>query len=326
MDAQQTLNHVRNLGKIRAAKYYEANKDAINLKRQKPKIQIIPKTKKNELSLNQVQDKIKELNIPNKTTELKYLNDIKRLFQITDSTDLLSILKDSKTIDAINSSVKPNGEPYSVNTQKALYQSILFVIDNLKLDIDKRDYITQFETKKVVSFDQTAAKDDIVPTFKEYINKAKKVFGIGSAEVLIAKFYDVLTLRDDFGLIITDKEIEGNYLLIKPSIEIVINYYKTDKKYGVIRYKLPKALDRETRAFIENHDLQVGDYLFGEKNLSGMVVKMNQELGYTGGVSLFRKMKISELYNTASTEDKVKLAEAMKHSPVIQKTYLRRLI
>ena len=166
-----------------------------------------------------------------------------------------------------------------------------------------------------------------VPTFEEYLQGCKANFTVGSKEILIAKFYDELTVRDDYGLVITDKNLENKkYLLIKPaSIEVVINNYKTDKKYGVIRHKLTKALEKITRTYITKNGLKLGDYLFGTEHLSSFVSKMNKILEYKGGVGLFRHMKITEQLSKATPAERVKLAEVMKHSPVIQKTYLRKM-
>ena len=52
---------------------------------------------------------------------------------------------------------------------------------------------------------------------------------------------------------------------------------------------------------------------------------MNQALGYSGGINLFRHMKITQVLNKESNhETRLKLAAAMKHSNVIQKAYLRK--
>ena len=265
-----------------------------------------------------------------KSSETKYLGDIKRVMKMTGCDDLNECLKQSnKIIDLINTSKMRNGEPYAENTKKSAFQSILFVIDNLKLNIDKKPYLDQFEIKKIISMEQNEDKiaNEEVPTFEEYIDGCKANFKVGSKEILIAKFYDELTVRDDFGLVITDTNLENrNYLLIKPtSIEIVINNYKTDKKYGIIRHKLTKALEKFTRAYITKNDLKFGEYLFGMPHLSSFVSKMNKILEYKGGVGLFRHMKITDQLATASPAERVKLAEVMKHSPVIQKAYLRKM-
>ena len=204
----------------------------------------------------------------------------------------------------------------------------MFIIDKLNLDIDKSLYLKQFEVKKIISTEQNNDKSqhDEVPSFDEYLKKCKKTFGGNSKEFLVAKFYDELTVRDDFGLILTDKPLDKtNYLLVKPkSIEIVINNYKTDKKHGVISHTLTKALEKLTRAYIATNHLKMGDFLFGSEHLSSFVSKMNKTLGYSSGVGLFRHMKITEQSENSTPEQRVVLAAAMAHSPVVQLKYLRK--
>ena len=64
-----------------------------------------------------------------------------------------STLTVPKIIDLVNNSKMRNGEPYAENTKKSAFQSILFVIDNLKLNIDKKPYLEQFEIKKIISME-----------------------------------------------------------------------------------------------------------------------------------------------------------------------------
>lgn len=376
MNSSEQIAHIRTLGKIRSAKHYDLNKDAINQKRreryalkhgltqppiQTPVLPVLPpvlppiqtpvltpvpvqpipvppasikkgkKTiqSKNVLSLAIVQQKIKDLNIENKKTEKKYVADVKRLMDMTQCNDLNECLKKpKKIIELVNNSKKRNGENYSENTKKSVYQTILYVIDKLKLDIDKTLYMKQFEVKKIISTEQNNDKThhEEVPSFDEYVKKCKKTFGGNSKEFLVAKFYDELTVRDDFGLIITDKPLDKtNYLLVKPkSIEVVINNYKTDKKHGVISHKLSKGLEKLTRAYITTNHLGMGDFLFGSEHLSAFVSKMNKTMGYTGGVGLFRHMKITEQSENSTPEQRVELANAMAHSPVVQTKYLRK--
>jgi hypothetical protein len=73
MDAEQTLGHVKELGAARAAKHYEANKDAINQKRReaylKKKATSVPDTKpddskaKHDIEFDEIIKGINELDI-----------------------------------------------------------------------------------------------------------------------------------------------------------------------------------------------------------------------------------------------------------------------
>jgi hypothetical protein len=361
MDPVEQLNHIRELGKARAKRHYDANKEAVNAKRRAKYAEkkatvattqalapahapAVPKApskqytwddiigpqqpKKTELTLEEVSKKIKDLDL-HKGTEKKYLEDIQRTMKMTGCTDLLVCLtRPQQIIKLVNESKKKNGEPYSDNTKKSVFQSILFVIDNLKLSIDKKPYNEQFELYKIKSADLNEQKiqNEEVPSWKEYLKKSRAKFGMTSKEYLLARFYDELTVRDDFGLIITDEILDNNnYLLVRGAyIEIVINTYKTDKKYGQIRYKLKKSLENLTREYIAKNKLKIGDLIFGTPKLTSVISKMNDELGYHGGVNFFRHMTVTEELEKASPAQRLKLAEVMKHSPVVQKAYLRK--
>lgn len=386
MDATEQLSRIRELGKARAKKYYEANKEKLNAKRREqrakakeakaevpeikevkievpqmdtPKIKEVKKTSKKgpingkdytwndilgapqvqfkkvepivierPLPLKTVQQKIKELNLK-PSNEKKYSDDIKRVMKMLQCDDLNTCLSNpSAVIQKINDAKMRNGDPYSINTKKSAYQSILFVIDQLKLKVDKKKYIEQFEILKVESQEQTVhrVEEEPIPLWKDYLRKCRAIFGIDSKEYLIARFYDEFTVRDDLGLVLADDTRDDNYLFVRPDyLEVVINSYKTDKKYGQIRYKLKGSLEKLTRDYITKHNLKIGDLLFAQPTLSPIVSKMNKELGYSSGVNLFRHMTTSEqLAKAKSAEQKVKLAEAMKHSPVVQVSYLRK--
>ena len=84
--------------------------------------------------------------------------------------------------------------------------------------------------------------------------------------------------------------------------------------------KLSKIL----RTYFEREKLAYDGYLFGDKPLSSFVSKMNKKIGIIGGISLFRPMSVSDLLKTKPTaQARQKLAETMRHSPIVQLRYLR---
>jgi hypothetical protein len=99
----------------------------------------------------------------------------------------------------------------------------------------------------------------------------------------------------------------------------------TIKKYGVIEEKCSKGLSTLIRKYIIENSIKVGDYLFGDKKLSQYVSPNNLKVGVKGGTNVFRHMKITdELKTIKSPEERIKLAESMKHSPMVQLKYVRR--
>ena len=125
----------------------------------------------------------------------KYKQDIKRLLVLTQCEDFIKCLKDyKKIIDIINNSTKQNGDAYSVNTKKALYQMIIYLIDKLNFPISakiKQKYIQQFEIFKINSNDETIQKQETtqIPTFNAYINEIKDAYGVESIIYFLSKLY-----------------------------------------------------------------------------------------------------------------------------------------
>jgi hypothetical protein len=270
----------------------------------------------------------------------KYTQDIKRLMILTECDNFIKCLKDyKKNIGIINDSKKPNGEAYSVNTRKALFQMILYLIDKLQLPISlkiKQQYIQQFDIYKISSNDYSTEKQETAPiyTFKEYLEKVKDEYGVDSKIYVLSKLYEEVTLRDDFILMIKPtiddtKKKDENYIVVpkKDALTLIVNKYKTSEKYGQIKVKLSLPLSKLIRNYISNKDLNDDDYLFGDKNLSNFVSNINKKIGIKGGINEYRKMSVTDLiFSKPTAQQRQKLAETMKHSPIVQLRYLRKTI
>jgi hypothetical protein len=218
---------------------------------------------------------------------------------------------------------------------------VLYIIDNLKLPIEeviKGYYVNQFEIMKLNCIDENmVTQDTIIISFTDYLKKIKERFGEESKEYLISLLYNEATLRDDFTLKIVSsikdtKNNDENFIIVSPKEEnltLIINHYKTREQYGVIKIRLSIGLSRMIRKYIQVENLSINDYLFGNKNLSTFVQKMNKEIDVNGGINLYRKMKISEMYKkydgNPSAEERINLSNLMVHSPILQTRYLRKI-
>jgi hypothetical protein len=316
------MNTMTEQNRIRSAKFYELNKEAINAKRREKRAlkKAVPIAE--ELSYDELITKFNELTFTNEKTKLKYLDDIKRLYTIGKFTNFISILK------------IPAGEPnmllnieatdFSTWTKIGLYQMILILIDRLKLDVDKAPYVKALEISKIKVTDETKEKQEVpIMSFAEYLEKVKeqpKLF-------MIASLYNELTLRDDFVLKIVSNKTEipddtqDSFIVINQKSKkanIIIYKYKTEKKYGVIDVKLSMELTKQLKEYIAKW--KIVDYLFGDQPLTKFVSKNNKKLGITGAISLFRKMKVSDLLNKedVTPEERYALSLEMKHSPAVQ--------
>ena len=110
-------------------------------------------------------------------------------------------------------------------------------------------------------------------------------------------------------------------------LTVIINKYKTYKKYGKINEKVTLPLSKLIREYITRNKIQYGDFLFGKaKKQSAFVSKMNKSIGETSGVSIFRHMKASEYDNDyRSPQEKAELAYKMKHSGLVNLAYVRKI-
>lgn len=275
--------------------------------------------------------------IEKKSTLVKYKSDFKRLILITGCGNIIQCFKNhKKLIKEIENAKQPNGNDYALNTKKSLIQTILFIITHFNLKIPPtavKAYKNIFEIYKVKSIDATDEKynEKSVLKFSEYLEKVKGYFGDNSKMYLLAALYNEVTIRDDMVLKIVTlqkniKDNTNNILVSRTAITLFINSYKTAEKYGQIKVKLSHILSNQIRNYITTNNLKEGDYLFGDKKLSSFITNNNLKIGVIGGVSLMRQMKISEeLDKNKSAEKRIELAEKMKHSPIVQLRYLRKL-
>ena len=365
MNAEQELARFRDMNKARAKRHYDAKKDEINAKRREKYLaslisqQEINVAKKETdtnpiFSYNYICDELEERDM-NKRTKSKYLDDLRRFVILTNCEDnVITCINDyKKTIPIIHNAAKPDGLPYALNTKKSLFQMVLYIIDNLKLPIKelvKGYYVNQFEIMKLNSIDENiVTQDTIIISFTDYLKKIKERFGENSKEYLISLLYNEATLRDDFILKIVPsikdtKDDNENFIIVsekEQNLTLIINHYKTREQYGVIKIRLSIGLSRMIRKYIQVENLstsgrpglvpegRMNDYLFGNKNLSTFVQKMNKEIDVNGGINLYRKMKISEMYKkydgNPSAEERINLSNLMVHSPILQTRYLRKI-
>lgn len=353
MNAEQTLAHIRELTRNRVAKHYDANKEEINRKRREKYALKHPKSAPQAEpaqapETNMVVEKLETITLPKTKTikvkkvlkqldtdfipllkeqgKIKYIADLKRIVAIIGTNNLLELNKKA-TFDKLITSTKKNGEPYATNSRKADFQCILYLIDSCGLAVKKQPYFDKFQEYKIESSDDRDEKaKEIIPTFKDYLGKVATTYGKDSKLFLIGSLYDAFTIRDDYQLKLVNKpDNEKDNFLVLPSMKIIINSYKTDKKYGQLVFQPKKPLVTLIKKFIERTKLGLGDYLFENKPLTQFVSVNNAKMGFKGSINLFRHMKITDEHPNATPEKKVELTKIMGHSVLVQKNYLKSL-
>lgn len=352
--------------RLRQAKHYALKKEAINAKRREKYRECVAKcfaeankgykepfvpekpvftfgdkkikdlSKNKTLSYDEIVKYLDELEL-NVNTANKYKQDIKRFVKITNCDDVIKCLKRSDLIISdIENGKMQNGNPYSNNTKKGLYQTILFIVDRFNLNINKQPYKLKFEEAKIQSMEDNDKKvyEEPVMKFSQFIDKVKREFGEKSKMYAIVKLYDEVPVRDDFQLKVVDKvadtkDTNFNYILTYPSknSKVILNNFKTKENYGAIKESISKETSKLLRDYMKNNDIKVGDYLFGSDKLSSYITANNNKLGVNKGFSTYRHMKISEeLGKVKSIPERQSLASVMGHSPMTQLKYVRNLI
>jgi hypothetical protein len=358
-DAEQRLEAIKLQSKTRAKKYYDAHKEEIAERRKAKRILLKAKP---QLSVQeQKNEEIKNLSVINMiklinnteglsdTSKKSYRSESIKLARILNITDFTTAFLDSKkVIEKIEKAMKVTGkkDTYSINSKKQMYQSILKLVDDImKINIpnkSRKDYTAKFETTKFISNMEADANtlDNEVMDYDEYLDMVKKRYGEVSKEYIIASLYHLSGFRDDLQLELIPNEtpetkanIKRNYLVVNQKLSgvrytMILNHYKTDKKYESDTIKIPVGLSNIIKKYIESKDLHYGDYLFGDKKLSSTIIKFNRNMNLDIGINQLRQMRVSKhLANGDITPEKrVELAMEMKHAPQTTSRYKRTII
>jgi hypothetical protein len=152
-------------------------------------VEPIQPTSSNELSFDVIKQKLNNLEIP-ASTKKKYIDDCKTLMRLTDCNNLKDCLKDHKKIIKLIENGKQIRDPskdYSLNTKKGLFQTIVYLIDNLNIGLSVatiKNYKDIFEQYKIRSNDLSDERiinsNNAVIGYKNYIAKIKNKFGVDS--------------------------------------------------------------------------------------------------------------------------------------------------
>ena len=132
-----------------------------------PKPTKASKNGKDILDLNKTIELLNELNYNSENTKKTHIQNIKNVFYVTESNDLLKCLKKPKIIiDYIDNSLKKTtGKSYSINSKKGLIESIVFVITKLNIKLPEKirqKYTVYFNVLKIKSNEQTENKKIIL--------------------------------------------------------------------------------------------------------------------------------------------------------------------
>jgi len=281
--------------------------------------------KQNPISIEDIKAKLIEV-IPNKNSAMTWFYAVQRIMKQFEETDFVKLINSKDLIEKLNST------DFKANTRQTNYTAILKVIHTLDVKLSsaiKKKIVHAFQSSKIKAHEYAAEPKEDVITFDEYMKRLEDKFGKESKEFLIASIYKEVPVRDDLQLKIvnsvkeaTDQKI--NYLVLtqSPKGRIIINHFKTENKHEPADVILTTSLTNKIKKFVNAKNFK--EYLFTDKSLTSFVSKMNKTIGLKGSISLFRHMIVEDFLKTARTpEERVEMAEKMKHSPATQLNYLR---
>ena len=291
------------------------------------------------------------------STRTEYIKTVKKLFRVTKCPDLASCLKNfdkiKHEIETAKQVVNPT-EGYGLNSKKTDYQIILWLIDHLHITIPpetRQKYNEIFAVYQQKSIQLTKEKENnknrgqgAVPPIDTIMKTVEAKFGENSKQNMVANFYRNAPMRDDFaGLIVIssirkNENSETNYAIV-PTREnqkctLVIQKYKTQKLYGVLKFQLDDKTSTILRNYIKKKKIEYDKKLFPEYTkdvMSSYISTFMKKCGFAldeGGINFLRHSIVTDEFKdheNLSAEDKVRLSRRLWHSVVAQYRYLRQL-
>ena len=284
-------------------------------------------------------------------TKDQYIRNLSVLQKLSDRRPLEDLVKYPRAAYARIEAAYTNDQ-----TKKAFVSSIkgLFKhVPNLKETYPEalEEWNTRFKTLDKLIFDQIASAEpsdreraNWVP-WKDIVMKERELAysRYGSSEHLMLAMYTLIEpLRADFGVLkIVEKQPPStdqgvaNFIVMQPSGsgQLVLNAYKTSKKYGRFEREIPDALLNVIRASLSS---QPRAYLFVDEQGKPYVIK-NSYIRYANRIfakifgknltiRLLRHAFISNLdFNTSTPATLIEHSKMMLHSIGMQQMYRRHV-
>ena len=317
-----------------------------------------PEVKTKNVKVSEIEDDnsdtydkiIKQLNTLKYDSQLtlkKYIENFKTIVKILDMNSYSKFIKfivnkPDEVIKKFESATYgKDKKSYSLNSIRDYINLIAFYIDKLKIPIDSEDKETYTDMAAILvaqSHRQTEKnKDKEVPPINEYVENVAKQYGKNSLNSLLVKLLVATYGRDDLNLHLVkstqeaNKDFNLNYLVLEDDkITVLINEFKTSKKYGQKKIVLDDDLEQHVRNYIDKKHIQYGDLMFPNLRLSQAISVINKKLGYTGdgAINLIRKMVNSDKYldENITPYEELQMAKKFGHSIQTNNTYKRKVV
>lgn len=271
-------------------------------------------------------------------TVKNYNNNLRMLCFILSTTEQLELINhlenQETTINRINNSeITASNKENIIKSIPCIYKVL---VDIEMTEEQKAPYIKIIvanNNRYHRQITQQKAKERL-PLFTDFMENVKGIYGEDSQQYLLISLYKDLTARDDFSQLLVTPTYKRsistyNYIVVcrhKPC-EIILNQYKTAKKYGELRVTLSNDVSNRIKRYINSNTIEYGDYLFPQSKLSGFVSNILSRCGLQGSISTLRRMMVSEYYNDTekSDDDFEELAKRMGHSAGVASAIYHRV-
>lgn len=273
-----------------------------------------------------------DANIPTASTAKNYKQRINPVLKTIESDNIFPSIKNK---DILKKILDKSGSASTIKGATQVFLKLIVGYPGLREAVGESVYNTYNKFFMEANSDmqngyiQKVVEKDVKDEIDSYSSIKKKIedrFPVGSDERLYTYLYEYVPVRDNMAEVFivpnvaATKDKSKNYLVMSTKT-VVINKYKKEGKYGMLKFKLPKDIYKmidTTKPKIFNHGA----------TLTSWVHKMLKEIGIDGGVNVFRHAFISEKLdgeNIKNPELRKELYEKMGHSPAVQLQYIRKL-
>lgn len=288
------------------------------------------KPKLSESSLKLYITKLKRFKTKDKF-DINIFNNTDAIFTHLDEYPNISTRKSILTaiVVALQAQPKPNKkliDTYHEQMMSYLNQENTVTFKQEKTKKQKESWLTMDQFVETINKVQQEIKEQKIMKKKELDNCEYQLL----QDYIILRLYHEYPLRNDMAslhVIDDEKKIEENknYLVVgDKEYKIILQQYKTFKRYGKKEYVLDKNLQRLVKKLLKYND---SGYLLLNKNRKGKMTRNNLTLHlnrifmkYTGkkiGSSMLRHIQSSEL-----NKDMISLVEQQKQSKSVEDKFL----
>ena len=284
------------------------------------------------------------------TTKDQYMRNLSVLQKLSDRRPLEDLIKYPRAAYARIETAYSNNQTKKamVSAIKGLFKHVPGLKETYPAALE--DWNVKFKALDKLIFDQVASaqpsdreRENWVP-WNDVVAKERELAQTryASSEHLMLAMYTLIEpLRADFGVLkIVEKmppatEGTGNYLVMQPNGigHLILNSYKTSKKYGRFEREIPDALMNVVRASLSN---QPRAYLFVDEH-DKPYIKKNSYIRYANRIfakifgknftiRLLRHAFVSNLnFNASTPATLIGHSKMMLHSVGMQQMYRRHV-